>query len=139
MDWLNLWRLESDFLANWCLGNRLIDRVDFRGCRLLAFYWSAQLGRQGRNRARRRNGGYCAGACACARSRARARTRAANSPRVGFALEIPHVAFERRPEVPGSTPEFGHHFAKISGQLREFFGAKNYERHNENNNQMWDA
>ena len=77
MGWLNLWRLESDFLvhylaswylASWCLANWLIDSLGFRGRRLLAFDGCAQLRRQGGNRAsrrigrRRRNGGYSASA-----------------------------------------------------------------------------
>lgn len=61
MDCLNLRRLESDFLINlanwcvasWCLANWLIDLIGFRRYRLLPFYWSAQLGRQGRDRDRR--------------------------------------------------------------------------------------
>jgi hypothetical protein len=75
MDWLNLRRLKPHFLINclanrladWCLGNWLIDATDFRGWRLLAFDGRAELRRQGGNRAsrrigrRRRNGGYCAG------------------------------------------------------------------------------
>src|SRR5579862_4505067 len=81
MGWLNLWRLESDFLVNylasylasWCLAglrltNWLITSLGFRGRRLLAFDGRAQLRRQGGNRAsrrigrRRRNGGYSASA-----------------------------------------------------------------------------
>jgi hypothetical protein len=48
MDWLNLRRLESDFLINClanCLANRLIVAIDFHGCRLLAFDGRAELRR----------------------------------------------------------------------------------------------
>ena len=64
MDWLNLRRLEPHFLVNFlvnslanclanCVANWLIDLIDFRGCRLLAFDGCAELRGQGGNRASR--------------------------------------------------------------------------------------
>src|SRR6202142_3203586 len=49
------------------------------------------------------------------------------------------MPFERGAQVACRLAELRHHLAEISRQLRQLFRPENDERHNKNNDQMWNA
>jgi hypothetical protein len=49
------------------------------------------------------------------------------------------MPLKRAPQVPGSSPEFSHHFSQVSRELRQLFRAEDHQRHNENDDQVRNA
>src|SRR6185437_1027873 len=84
-------------------------------------------------------GGFAEGSRNKLRVRRRYRRNRGGFADICLPLHVSHFIFYLNAEVVGDTPEVGHGLAHYAGHLRQLFGSKDNQRHEEDYHQMGDA